>query len=254
MERRFTCTACGKCCHGLLPLSIGEALAHAATFPLIMVWTTVRQGGRSFEATAGMGLTIKLKKRRKAAVRIAPTAYIPPAFPCPQLADDGLCSIHSGKPQRCRTMPFAASRAEADQRDLLIPRPGWQCDTSGDAPVVYRDREVVERREFDNERELLVGDAAILKPYGEWLLDSVPALAMELRKIAMKPAGGHVLVNFQSLVQRLPKVDIHDLADKQFPVMRDWAEKTAGDAALADFHKRYTDAAGEWEKVAATRS
>jgi len=253
MEHRFACTACGKCCHGLLPLSIEEALAHAGTFPLVMVWTTVRQGGRSFDATAGTGVTIKLKKRRKAAVRIAPTAYIPPAFPCPQLADDGLCRIHDTKPQRCRTMPFSAARSESDQRDLLIPRPGWRCDTSGEAPVVYRDRRVVERREFDNERRLLAGDAAVLRPYAEWLLDSVPTLAMELQKAAMKPAGGHVLVAFASLVPRLPKVDMHDLADKQFPVMRAWAEKTAGDGGLTDFHRRYSDAADEWEKIAATR-
>jgi len=253
MDRRFACTACGKCCHGLLPLSIAEALDHAATFPLVMVFTTVRQGGRSFDATAEMGITIKLKKRRRAAVRIAPTAYIPPDFPCPHLADDGLCRIHSGKPQRCRTMPLNAARAESDQQDLLIPRPGWQCDASGEAPLVYRDRQVVERREFDGERRLLAADAAVLKPYGEWLLDSVPTLAMELQKVATKPAGGYVLVGFTSLVPRLPKVDMHDLADRQFPVMRAWAEKTADDPALKDFHRRYSEAADEWEKIAATR-
>jgi hypothetical protein len=52
MERRFSCTARGKCCHGLLPLTIGDALAHADTFPLVVMWTPVRQGGRSFGVTA----------------------------------------------------------------------------------------------------------------------------------------------------------------------------------------------------------
>jgi hypothetical protein len=35
--------------------------------------------------------------------------------------------------------------------------------------------------------------------------------------------------------------------------MRDWADKTAADPALKDFHKRYSDAADEWRKVAAAR-
>ena len=37
MERRFACTACGKCCFGLLPLTIGDALAHADKFPLVVI-------------------------------------------------------------------------------------------------------------------------------------------------------------------------------------------------------------------------
>lgn len=254
MERRFACTACGKCCHGVLPLTIADALAHAASFPLVMTWTPVRQAARAFRLAAELGITIKLRKRRLAAVRIAPTAYIPPGFPCPELTADGLCAIHDDKPQRCRTMPFSASRDEDDQDDLMIPRPGWLCDTSDEAPVVYRDKAVVARQEFEAERKQLAIDAAILKPYAEWLLDATPPLAMELQKIAAKPAGGRVLVAFSTLIPRLPKVDIYDFAEKQFPVMKAFAERTANDPALADFHRRYTDAAAEWEQVVRART
>ena len=250
MERRFSCTACGKCCHGLLPLTIDDALAHADKFPLLVIWTPVRQGGRSYGATADLGITIQLKKRRLAAVQIAPTAYIPPDFPCPELTQEGLCAIHATKPQRCRTMPFSAYRDEADQDDLMIPRPGWACDTSDAAPVVYRDRTIIVRQDFEAERARLVRDRAILKPYAEWLLDSVPTLRMELGKVAMKPSGGRVLLAFSTLIPRLPKVDIYAFAAQQFPVMRAFAERTAGDPGLAAFHKRYVDGAAEWEKVA----
>ncbi len=254
MERRFSCTACGKCCYGLVPLTIDDALAHADKFPLVVIWTPVRQGGRAFRLTAAHGITIQLRKRKLAAVQIAPTAYIPPTFPCPELTEEGLCGIHAVKPQRCRTMPFSAYRDENDQDDLMIPRSGWLCDTSDEAPLVYRDKSIIDREDFEVEREQLVGDAAILKPYAEWLLDSVPSLRMELHKVAMKPGGGRVLVAFSSLIPRLPKVDIYAFAAKQFPVMKAFAERTAGDPGLVDFHRRYVDSAAEWGKIARGRT
>ncbi len=249
MERRFACTACGKCCFGLLPLTIDDALAHADKFPLVVIWTPVRQAARAFRVTAAQGITIQLGKRRLAAVQIAPTAYIPPNFPCPELTGEGLCGIHDAKPQRCRTMPYSAYRDEKDQDELMIPRPGWECDISDEAPLVYRDKTIIDRRDFEAERDQLVGDAAILKPYAEWLLDSVPSLRTELHKVAGKPGGGRVLVAFSSLIPRLPKVDIYAFAEKQFPVMKAFAERTAGDPGLVDFHQRYVDSAAEWEKV-----
>jgi Fe-S-cluster containining protein len=253
MERRFSCTACGKCCHGLLPLTIEDALAHADKFPLVVIWTPVRQGGRSFRVTADQGITIQLKKRKLAAVQIAPTAYIPSSFSCPELTEEGLCGINDVKPQRCRTMPFSAYRDEKDQNDLIIPRSGWLCDTSDEAPIVYRDKSIVDRNDFEVERKQLVDDAIILKPYAEWLLDSVPSLRMELYKVATKSSGGRVVVNFSTLITRLPKVDIYAFAKKQLPVMKDFAERTAGDPGLVEFHQRYVDSAAEWEKVARGR-
>ncbi len=253
MERRFSCTACGKCCHGMLPLTIDDALAHADKFPLVVMWTPVRQGGRSFGATVDLGITLQLKKRKLAAVQIAPTAYIPPSLSCPELAEDGLCAIHDRKPQRCRTMPFSAYRDEKDQDDLMIPRPGWECDTSDQAPIVYRDKSIVDRQGFDVERARLVRDAAILKPYAEWLLDSVPSLRPELHKAALKPVGGRVVVAFSTLIPRLPKVDIYAFARKQVPVMKAFAERTADDPGLVNFHQWYVDSHAEWEKVASGR-
>lgn len=253
MERRFACTACGKCCHGLLPLTINDALTHADKFPLVLLWTPVRPGGRSFNTTAELGVTIQLKKRKTVAVRIAPTAYIPPSFSCPELADDGLCGIHAAKPQRCRTMPFSAYRDEADQDELMIPRSGWLCDTSDEAPVVYRDKEIVTLESFMVERDLLIKDAAILKPYAEWLMDSVPTLKMDIQKMATKPRGGKLIIAFSTLVPRLPKVDIYDLADKQLTLMKSYAKRTENDPALKDFHNHYTEAAVEWQIVVNSR-
>ncbi|OFX14284.1 MAG: hypothetical protein A2516_07935 [Alphaproteobacteria bacterium RIFOXYD12_FULL_60_8] len=250
MERHFACTACGKCCFGILPLTLDEALAQADTFPLALAWTPVRQGGRSFDLTADLGATVKLKNRKTAAVQISPISDLPPSFSCPHLTSDGRCAVHTNKPQRCKAMPFNATRTEDDQDDLLLPRPGWTCDVSDTAPVVYRDKRLVERQDFDAERESLLRDARILKPYAAWLMDSVPSLRMEVQRVAMKPSGGRVLVSFATLIPRLPKVDIYAFAARQAPVMRAYAEKTAADPGLAEFHKRYAQGAAEWEKVA----
>ncbi|HJO97695.1 MAG TPA: YkgJ family cysteine cluster protein, partial [Rhodospirillales bacterium] len=65
MDRRFSCTACGKCCYGLVPLTIDDALAHADKYPLVVIWTPVRQGGRSFRITADLGITIEIKKHKR---------------------------------------------------------------------------------------------------------------------------------------------------------------------------------------------
>lgn len=254
MERHFDCTACGKCCYGQLPLTIGDALAHADIFPLFVSWTPVRQGGRSFDVTADLGLTVKLKNRKKAALRISPCAYLPPSMACPKLADDGLCGIHATKPQRCRTMPFSAYRDEADQEDLMLPRAGWDCDIADTAPLYYQDKHCVERTAFDTERAALIADARILKPYGDWLLEAVPTLRMDVMKAAMKPAGGQRYVSFSTLVPRLAQVDIYDFAAKQAPVMRHYADQTASTPDLAPYHKRYAEEAERWEKVVAQKS
>ena len=249
MERRFSCTACGKCCYGWLSLTLKDALAHSERFPLAVIWTPVRQGSKSFSMAARLGVTVGLRKRKKIAVRIVPTAYIPPSLPCPSLASDGLCSIHDDKPSRCRTMPFFPYREEGDQADLLMPRTGWLCDTSAEAPVVYRDKKIVGREDFDDERDELIRQASTLRSYGEWLLESAPSLKEELIRVAGKRTGGHVVVNFSTLLPRLPGVDVVDFARKQFPVMAEFAAKTYRIPALAEYHKLYLECAAEMEGV-----
>ena len=89
MERLFECTACGKCCAGWLPPTLTDALIHANRFPLFIIWPPIRQGGKAFNETARQGLTLKLKRGKKAAVRIYPASYIPPSMACSELTGDG---------------------------------------------------------------------------------------------------------------------------------------------------------------------
>ncbi|MCK5446088.1 MAG: YkgJ family cysteine cluster protein [Rhodospirillaceae bacterium] len=249
MERHFACTACGKCCEGWLPLSIDDALAHAERFPLFLLWTPVRAGGKSYDLTAQLGFQLKLKNRKQAAVRITPVSYVPTNMACPALEPGGLCGVQENKPQRCRTMPLSASRAQSDQADLLIPKAGWLCDTSDTATLVYRDNKIVAGEDFQAEREQLLSDAEILRPFGQLMLDSQPSLRTQLQKIALRPHGGHLIINFSSLIPRLAKIDIYDFAAKQLAVMIDFADRTAGKAEFSDEHKRYQSCGADLQRI-----
>ncbi len=243
MERRFECTVCGKCCYGQLPLTVADAIANADRFPLAILWTTIRQGAKSFAITARLGTTVKLGKRKQFAVQITPISYMPPSLACPALAPDDRCSIHADKPLRCRTMPFYPFREEGDQADLLVPRQGWLCDTSAEAPVVYRDKKIVQRQDFDRERQELVDQAPVLRAYAEGLMAKAPNVKAAVEKSAKLPRGGSVVLNFTALVPRITETNMAAFARKQLPVLTAFADKTAGLSDATDFHKYYRDKA-----------
>ena len=172
-ERHFNCIACGKCCFGWLPLTLKDALHHAGRFPLAIVWTPVPYGSRAFAVSARFGITLRLRNRKQIAVILVPTAYLPPSFSCPELTAEGQCRIHEQKPLRCRTMPFYPYREEQDQSEQLVLRKGWACDTSTSAPIVYRNKSIVDRTDFDHERQALLEQAPIMRLYAEYVLTQV---------------------------------------------------------------------------------
>lgn len=245
MERRFACTACGKCCHGALPLTIDEAVAHAGRFPLAVAWQPVRKGHKAFDVAARLGTVLRLRDKREVAVRVMPVAHLPPDAACPALGDDGRCTIHAAKPLRCRAMPFFAARDEADQADLLIPRPGWACDTSEAAPVVYRDKTILDRADFDGERRALLAQAVVIKAYADKLAATTPGLLEGLGRAVLKPVGGEVVVGFASLLRTLPEVDRGAVARAQLPVLAEFADKAEG-----DWQARYRDWMRDMERLA----
>lgn len=243
-ERRFACTACGKCCTGWLPLTLDEALAHAGRFPLALVWTPLRQGAKAFAATARIGFELLTRQKKRLAVRVTPTAYIPPSMACPALSSDGLCTIHDAKPLRCRAMPLFAYRDEADQADLLIPRPGWACDVSDQAPVVYRDKTIIVRDAFDAERQALLAQAPALRRYAEAMRASVPSLDLTLAEAAAKPGGGHVVMGLASLLRTLEGADRQRLALAQRAVLAQFVQREVP----AEYRRHYDDWAWELER------
>ncbi|MCX7086622.1 MAG: YkgJ family cysteine cluster protein [Methylococcales bacterium] len=220
MAHHFECTACGKCCYGQVPLTISDAFSHAARFPLALVWTPLRQGSKDYAMVAHLGTTVRLANRKELAVLIVPTAYIPPAFPCPALNADNLCSIHSNKPLRCRTMPFYPYRDEQFQAELLTPREGWTCDTSESAPVVFHDKKIVFREDFDQERDALEQQHPLIQRYADYMLKYTPQLLDSLAKATLKAKAGQVVTSLSSFLTATRNPDAKQIAQQQLPVLR----------------------------------
>ncbi|CAK0741222.1 Zinc/iron-chelating domain-containing protein [Gammaproteobacteria bacterium] len=249
MDRRFNCTACGKCCFGWLPLTLNDALRHAVRFPLALVWTLAPQGTRAFALGTQLGATIKLRNRKQVAVLIAPTSYIPPSFPCPELTDIGLCGIQENKPLRCKTMPFYPYREEQDQAELLIPRKGWTCDTSAAAPVVYHNKSIVAPADFYHERQELLDQASIIRSYADYVLKYMPWIIDNIGAVAQRP-GGNIITSLSSFLTAIRKWDVTDLATQQLPILNKYATQTAHLSELAEYHNNYTGWAKEMEYLA----
>ena len=239
VTRHFGCTACGQCCYGLLPLTCKDALANAALFPLCFLWTAVRQGSKDYAMTATLGTTIKSADRKELAVLIMPTAYLPKSFPCPALRDDNLCGIHLNKPSRCKAMPFYPYRDERYQAELLTPRPGWACDTSTGAPVVFKDNQIVLRDDFERERRDLLEQVPILRRYADYMLKYSPWLVGALTHAASKIKAGQVVTSLSSFLTATRNAEAGHIARLQLPILNDYVTKTAGDAQLAEFHENY---------------
>ncbi|MBI4967920.1 MAG: YkgJ family cysteine cluster protein [Rhodospirillales bacterium] len=246
-EQRFRCTACGKCCFGILPLTLADALAGADRFPLALLITPVGAAERKSDLARSLEVSVPLDRRRGLSVRGMVAAYLPARLPCPALSADGLCGVHDDKPLRCRTMPFDPYADEARQAPYLIPRPGWACDRSETAPVVYRDGRIVERQAFEREREALQADAPLVTRQVKAVLASSPSVVAGLVRAAGQKTPSHVAINFSSLLARLPEVDGRHFAARQIPVLRAYQERTAGQAEFAAFHASYRDWAIELE-------
>lgn len=244
MTRHFHCTACGKCCYGHVPLTINDAFSHAERFPLAIIWTPIRQGSKDFAMVARLGTTIQLANRKELAVLIVPTAYIPPTFPCPALTEDNLCSIHDNKPLRCRTMPFYPYREEQYQAELLTPRKEWVCDTSVSAPIVYQNKTIVYRDDFDQERQALEQQLPEIRRYAAYMLKYTPLLVNSLAKASCK-AAGQVVTSLSSFLTATRNPDAKHIALQQLPVLNQFIEKTARQPMLADYHRDYSNWAKE---------
>ncbi len=247
MEYRFSCTACGKCCFGWLPLTVNEAILHAGRFPLALVWSTIPQGAKNFTLATQLGITPKSRKRF--AVLIMPTAYIPPSLPCPELTDENLCGIHQTKPVRCKTMPFFPYRVESDQANMLKPRTGWLCDTSHAAPVVYQNKVIVERGNFDLERRELREQVAVMQQYADYMFKYSPWIIDNLTAISSKP-DGNIVTSLSSFLTAIKHLDGTAMAAKQLPVLEKFAQMTASNPALADYHRNYAGWAKEMSYLA----
>jgi Fe-S-cluster containining protein len=239
VTRHFACTACGKCCHGQLPLTLKDALAHAGRFPLALLWTPLRKGSKDFPLVAHLGVTVPLAKHPGLAALVVPTSYLPPKIACPALGADMLCTIHDQKPSRCKSMPFYPYREERYQAELLTPRAGWECDTSDTAPIVFSAQKIIDRDDYDRERRDIEEQAPIIQMFANYLFKYNPLLMATLANEAKKPKPGQIVSSLSSFLTATRNPDAGDIARRQVPVLASFVEQTAGQPELHAYHLQY---------------
>ncbi len=244
---RFLCTACGKCCHGQLPLTLKDAFAYAGLFPLCMIWTPVQRGSRDFRMARELGVAVPLTGGREMVSLIVPTSFIPSTYPCPALVDGKMCGIHREKPSRCKAMPFYPYTEERYQAGYLRPRQGWECDVSEAAPIAYDGKRIVLRDDFDIEKNDLRDQVPVLRGYAEHMLKYSPTLPERLWQASLQEKGGQIVTSLSSLLTATRHPEAAEIASKQLPVLNAYAAKTSGDPKLSDFHAYYSGWAKEME-------
>lgn len=214
----------------------------ADRFPLAMTITPVKPGTRGQTVVEQIGASVVFPPKKRFSLLVTPVSFIPPSMPCPELRPDNLCGIHAHKPIRCRTMPFYAYKDEDHQTDMMIPRSGWLCDTGETAPVVYRDRRIVDRADFEAERHALIEQATAIRRYVDLLLKHSPMMLARVSKASQSSPMGRVVVSFVSLLRYDRSQDLLDFARRQAPVLEDWERRTSGNSKFSEYNTYYREA------------
>ncbi|QDE39669.1 YkgJ family cysteine cluster protein [Luteibacter pinisoli] len=160
MPLHFSCTMCGRCCHGLrLPLSVREALTWLDDGGSVEVFCEAVPWPE--EPDADNGPAWHKRKRSFLAmsghlpVRVIVTLVASFDGACPNLRDDMGCGIYARRPTACRIYPAEVNPfVSVEPAIKLCPPEAWQSgevlqndDGSWADPVVAT--AVVKRREDD---------------------------------------------------------------------------------------------------------
>ncbi|MDQ6828799.1 MAG: YkgJ family cysteine cluster protein [Gemmatimonadota bacterium] len=158
---------------------------------------------------------------------------------CPALGEDGLCGVYERRPAMCRTVPLGWTVPDALAAAYLgafTKRPGYKCDTSPNAPVMFRDGELVSleyRAERDRAAALSGAEAhrlAVLLVRGGsegWpLIPTLPEILEQTSTRLLLPLS----VSFMPMVAAgiATETSIVRAAGQQLELMRSEREKNAG--------------------------
>jgi hypothetical protein len=135
-----------------------------------------------------------------------------------------------------------AVHEENYQANCLVTRKGWRCDTTEKAPVIYQNKRILDRTNFDNERNALLAQAPVFRTYATKLFQHNPALMARVTKAAQSPIPGRVVVNFSSVFRYNKQYDLRSFALMQQGIIEAWEQKTANLPILSDYHAYYKEA------------
>lgn len=182
--RRFACTSCGKCCDRGPEMALSEAAALAGVFITSMLFRVYSlplakssKGAARWSEAQGSTLpvgaaldeerawlshfsvrdTIDRARGRSLHLTISALTVDREKGRCPALSDN-LCGIYETRPLTCRTVPMHYSRPPsvlASYLDRFASKPGYACNTSADAPMVFDGRGVTDASALRTRHEAL---------------------------------------------------------------------------------------------------
>lgn len=259
--RRFSCTACGKCCTRGPEMELGEATALADRFIVRLLFKlhSLPPGKASGEADRYLkhfSAHADSDGRRSLHLTISALPVHGGTGACPALKDNR-CGIYDRRPLSCRTVPFHYSRspsALAGYLDQFVKTPGYLCDTSFSAPVVLRDGKVT-----DPAVEMARAEAlALAQTEKEWKAAVVAVVKSPAADgegfpgypdiVRNSDAGGATTVSMYAAWRiavkagLLTQTQFDDICEKQAHLLRGEIA-SGGDAAL------FRDMLGDYERL-----
>ena len=116
---------------------------------------------------------------------------------------------------------------------------------------MYRDKKIVDRADFDRERAAILRQAPDLRSYAESQLAKAPGVRDAVVRAASQRAAGQIVRSFSAILHFLEAVDIRAFAQRQLPVLRQFATATSALPETAEYQKYYLRSATEMERLLA---
>ena len=135
MPLHFSCTMCGRCCHGLrLPLGLAEARTWLRDGGTVEVFCEAIPWPQEMPADDGVAQHKRNRSFPAASgtlpVRVIVSLLATFAGACPNLRSDMSCGIYERRPMACRIYPAEVNPFLAvDPSQKLCPPEAWETET-----------------------------------------------------------------------------------------------------------------------------
>ena len=104
---------------------------------------------------------------------------------------------------------------------------------------MFKDRQIVARDDFDQERRDLLEQVPVLRRYADYMLKYSPWLVGALTQASGQTKAGHLITSLASFLTATRNAEAGRIARLQLPILNDYAARTAEDGRLAEFHRNY---------------
>lgn len=138
MPQTFSCTSCGRCCHGLrLSLSVQEAIAWASRGGLVQILCHAAPDSTDISETAAYKRERRfMAKSGDLLLRVQVMLVARFEAACPNLRPDMRCGIYDERPNVCRIYPAEIIPGVVmNPANRLCPPEAW----NGDQPLFLTD-------------------------------------------------------------------------------------------------------------------